>query len=124
MMQLNDLLDNESDALSFHATLPASFQLPVSSKNNLYTESFLLARKRLKGLGKYKPQDAEPSTIILSPEIATSPQSSIIEIAPPITLNMDIFLTESIVCVQRGSKIESFDVEGHKLQTLKLLLSF
>jgi hypothetical protein len=120
----NEKLSNENDIISFHSELSSSsIILPVIKSSSYYTNQFLQAMVKDKIAKIKKPNiDENLDRCSLSdmpppPPIPYNTAARVFDEPPAYNLlslsfEMGFSLAESVVCVQRSSKVESFDVEG------------
>ena len=118
-LNVNEILLNESDMLSFQTALPAELRVPQISYCEREAEKFIDCMKRNKETARKLRECASIdenryslSQMPPAPPVPLSTQHD--ESAQAYTMNLDIAisLVEIVTCILRGSKIESFDLTG------------
>ena len=134
----NEKLSNENDIISFHSELSSgSIIIPVIKSSSYYIKQFLQAMVKDKiakikkpnidedldrcSLSDMPPPPPIPYTAATAAEAAAAAAVARVffdDLQPAaynllsLSFEMGLSIAESVVCVQRSSKVESFDVEG------------
>ena len=127
----NEKLSNENDIISFHSELSSgSIIIPVIKSSSYYIKQFLQAMVKDKIAKIKKPNidedldrcslsDMPPPPPIPYTAASAAAAARVFDDLQPAAYNllslsfeMGLSIAESVVCVQRYSKVESFDVEG------------